>query len=194
MARQRRSFEPGALYHVIPKGNDGEDVLSSDEERERLLHRCDATFVKYGVEVIAFVFLDNHLHFVLRAGHDEGAISRALQEIQSGHSRWRNMRHGRRGHRFENHFYARKIRSEMHLYRVLRYVALNPVRAGIVERPEDWRWGSYRAQVGLELPPRFLALGLFLSLFSRDPAEARALFEALVREGVWSAQKKKHRL
>jgi REP element-mobilizing transposase RayT len=177
---------------VIPKGNDGEIVLSSNGERERLLRRCEAVFVKYRIEVVAFVFLDNHLHFLLRAGTDENAIPKALQEIQSGHSRWRNRKDGRRGHRFEHHFYARKIRSEVHLFRVLRYIALNPVRAGIVERPEDWRWGSYRAQAGLELPPRFLAMGAFLGLFSNDPEKARELFVALVQEGVWAARQKKH--
>jgi REP-associated tyrosine transposase len=189
--RPPRSFESGFLYHLTPKGNDGGIVLSSDEERERLLRRCEFAFVKYRVEVVAFVFLDNHLHFLVRAGHDEDAISRALQEILGGHSRWRNRKDGRRGHRFENRFHSRKIRSEMHLYNTLRYIALNPVRAGMVDQPEDWKWGSYRAQIGREVPPRFLAFGLFLSLFSNDPAKAVMLFETLVREGVEATRRKK---
>jgi len=189
MGRPRRSFESGALYHVIPKGNDGALVLGSDEERARLLRRCEFVFVKYRIEVVAFVFLDNHLHFLLRAGERPELISRAMQEIQSGHSRWRNEKDGRRGHRFEQHFYAKAIRSETHLLLVLRYIALNPVRAGMVEAPEDWAWGSYRAQIGLEHPPRFLAIGPFLRFFSKNPNEARALFVALVREGVWATRK-----
>ena len=91
-----------------------------------------------------------------------------------------NRKHRRTGHLFRNHYSWRPVESEAHLHEAIRYIVLNPVRAGICQKPEDWPWSSYRACAGLDLPPDFLALGDLLGLFGSSPAKARAAYRAFV--------------
>lgn len=93
-----------------------------------------------------------------------------------------NHRHDREGHLFRARFYSRRIQSESHLVSTLTYVALNPVRAGLVERPEQWLWSSYAATIGRSRSPDFFEPRVILELVDRDPIRAQLRFELAVVE------------
>ena len=108
-----------------------------------------------------------------------------MQQLESAHAQHMNFRHARTGHVFGGRFNSRRVKGDRHLVSTLVYVSLNPVRAGMVSRPEEWRWCSYAATVGLAPPPRFLSTDLVLELF--DPARtdvARARFSRAVHDSL----------
>jgi putative transposase len=123
---------------------------------------------------LAKSLMTNHYHLLFRAG--ETGFASGMRLLNCGHARRMNRKHGRTGHLFRNHYSWRPVESDEHLLETIRYILLNPVRAGLCVRPEDWRWSSYRATADLELPPDFLALSDLLQIFGTTPAAARTAF------------------
>src|SRR4029078_6965405 len=105
-----------------------------------------------------------HFHLILHT--PEPTLSRGMQHLCSVYAQWFNWKYGRRGHLFGRRFGSVQILSESHLFNAHRYVALNPVRAGLCRRPEFWRWGSYRALIGLEDPAPFLDVRGAMKMFT----------------------------
>ena len=182
MADGRRDFDPDGIYHLTSRGNDRRTIFRDDFDRHAFLDRLAANALKHRWIVLAYCLMTNHYHLVVSAPH--GGISRGMQQLNGGYSRRTNSRYGRRGHLFRNRFSVTVISRDAHLLEVCRYVVLNPMRAGICERPEDWPWSSYAACAGLELAPRFLAADELLSLFGKHPTEARRSYAAFVAEGM----------
>jgi putative transposase len=178
MPRAPRTWDPGGLYHLTPKGNDGRALFLDDRERREMLHRCNRVMPAYGVVVIGFCFMDNHLHFLVRI--EDTDVSGAMHVLLGGYSRSWNRTHGRDGHLFEARFHTEAVRTELHFLNVVRYIDLNPVAAGIRKRPEDWRWSSFRAHVGLERGPAFLATAEFFKYFGITRQQAIANYLRLV--------------
>ena len=98
--------------------------------------------------------MGNHYHLLIQTR--EQGVSRAFQELNGGYSRHFNRSHGRSAHLFRNRFLAREIDDEAYLLTACRYVAHNPVRAGLCGDPADWPWSSHRATAGLDPTPAFL--------------------------------------
>lgn len=136
--------------------------------------------------VIAFCLMPNHVHLVVEATVEQ--LSRAMHRLNGLYAQRFNRTHGYRGHLFQGRYHAKPIRDEAHLPGSVRYVLLNPVRAGLCSRPEQWRWSSYRACAGLETARSFLDLERALSLFGADEARARAAFCSFVEEGIAAAR------
>ncbi len=106
-----------------------------------------------------------------------------MQHFQSRYAQRFNKRHGRVGHLFQGRFKSVIVEREAYLLELCRYIVLNPVRAGIVERPEDYRWSSYRAKIGLEKPPEWLCMDS-LALFGSDAKTARQEYKAFVEAAI----------
>jgi putative transposase len=181
MADARRAFDPDGIYHLTSRGNDRQTIFWDDLDRRAFLDRLAANALKHRWIVLAYCLMTNHYHLVVTAPH--GGISHGMQALNGGYSRRTNSRYGRSRHLFQNRFSARAIARDAHLLEACRYVVLNPIRAKICERPEDWRWSSYAACAGLQLAPRFLAVDELLRLFGEHPREARRRYAAFVAEG-----------
>ncbi|MEP6502347.1 MAG: transposase [Betaproteobacteria bacterium] len=146
MPRPQRIEYPGALYHVTTRGVRQDALFVDDRDRmslltilARALRTCDA-------QLYAFCLMGNHYHFVLQTRHAN--LSVLMHRVNSIFSLTFNQRHGRRGQVFDGRFKALHVDRDAYLLEVCRYVDLNPVRAGLVESPEQWAWSSYRAHTG----------------------------------------------
>ena len=181
MARRLRIFEPGAYYHVAARGNNGEPIVRDDLDRLDFLRWLSRIVFENRWRVITYCLMTNHYHLLMRA--TEVGFATGMQLLNCGHARRMNRKHGRTGHLFRNHYSWWPIESDEHLHEAVRYIVLNPVRAGICMAPEQWHWSSYRAAVDLEHPPDFLALGDLLALFGASPARARVAFRDFVAAG-----------
>jgi putative transposase len=186
MARPLRIWEHSGLYHLIFKGNFGQPIVGDQKERRELQRRLDAASAKHGVTVLAFCCMDTHVHLLIRVG--TGDVSKAMQELIGGYSRWRNHRRGVRGNLFRSRFWSKLVRNNSQLLVTARYIELNPVAAGMRSNPEDWQWSSCPAHLGRAHPPRFLARAEFLSFFAPDPDRARAVYERFLRAGLSAAR------
>lgn len=181
MARAHRIEEPGGIYKVGSRGNNGETMFRDDVDWMEFLRLLAKISVRHRWIGWAYCLMGNHFHFVLQIPH--GGLSSGMQELNTGYSMRTNRRYGRTGHLVRNRFYSKLVEDDSHLLEACRYVVLNPVRAGLCASPADWLWSSYRACAGMELAHPFLAVDRVLGLFGERPTSARAAYRAFVRAG-----------
>jgi putative transposase len=143
MARPLRVHVPGAMYHVMSRGNARQEIFLDDEDYERFFHRLAITSARFKVRCRACCLMPNHYHLVLEPA--TLPLSRMMQQLNSSYSQWFNRRHDRVGHVLQGRFRSLVLDDESYLRRVVRYIVLNPVRARLVEDPSQWRWSSYNA-------------------------------------------------
>jgi putative transposase len=184
MARRPRYETPDGVVHVSARGNRRQDIYLDLRDRRGFDALLDDVVERFGIRILACCQMRNHYHLVALA--ERAALSDALHRLNGVYAQAFNRRHGVDGHLFQDRFHGEPVTSEWHLFAVLRYVLLNPVRAGICESPAEWRWSTYRATVGIDPVPRFLDAEWVLALFHPDPVRARAIFAAFVREGIES--------
>src|SRR5262249_37921539 len=141
MPRRLRIQYPGAIYHVMARGNGRQDIVRDDADRDRLQQELDRAAVRFGWKVYAFVILSNHLHVVLMTPQPN--LARGMQGFLSAYANAWARRHRFWGHVFQGRYRTELVESETYLGTVTRYVHLNPVRARLVEHPAAWRWSSY---------------------------------------------------
>ena len=147
MARLARVVIPDLPYHVTQRGNGGQRVFFSDEDYEAYRDLLAAAAREARVGVWAWCLMPNHVHLIL-CPSDEGGLRRALARAHRAYAGRIHARRRRTGHFWQGRFGAVAM-DESHLVAAYRYVALNPVRAKLVQRAEDWRWSSARALLGL---------------------------------------------
>ncbi|HXH39788.1 MAG TPA: transposase, partial [Thermoanaerobaculia bacterium] len=168
----------GALYHLTSRGNERRPNFRSDRDRKAFLGFLGQAVRRFGWSLTAWVLMTNHYHLVVQT--PEPNLSRGVHWLNSAYAGWFNRVHKRCGHLFQGRFKAFLIDKEAYFADVLRYVVLNPVRAKMVERPEDYRWSSYRATAGLESSPEWLDLAAVLPLFGGEQEPAQAAYREFV--------------
>jgi putative transposase len=119
-----------------------------------------------------YCLMPNHYHATVEPSQPN--LSEAIRRINSSYAQWWNRRHSRVGHVFQGRFKDQIVQRNEYLLALSRYVAMNPVRAQLVERPDEWQWSSYRATSGLVPAPAFLDTGATLSLFGEGDRGAQA--------------------
>ena len=154
MAYPRRVFEPDGVYHVASRGSDRRPIFRSDADRELFLDQLEKTVERYRLPCIAYCLMSNHYHLIVLT--PDQRLSKAMQELNGGYSRRFNSIHERSAHLFRNRFMAQLIDSDSYLLTACRYVAHNPVRAGLCLTPAAWIWSSYRATVGIDQTRHFV--------------------------------------
>lgn len=156
MARPLRLHVPGRAYHVFARGDNKGLIFHEDADYQKFLSFLDRALKRFGAECAAFCLLDNHYHLlVIPHLH---SVSRIMQYVNGSYAQWFNRKYGRVGHVFQGRFGSKIVDDASYLLTVVRYIAMNPVEAGRVRRPEDWSWGSHRATCGLEAVPACLSL------------------------------------
>jgi putative transposase len=156
MARRPRLLVAG-IYHLTTHGSDNRYLFLGNEDREDFLARLSAICERFELTLLSYVLMGSHYHTLLRI--PDARLSVALQRLHTEYSRVQNRRHGRSSHLFRAHPDTREITSDRHLIAAARYLARNPVEAGLVTDPLDWPWSSARTHAGLERPNIPLAEG-----------------------------------
>ncbi len=145
MARQLRIEYEGAFYHVTSRGNQRERIFWDDKDREELKRIIKRTKERYKYLIHAYVFMDNHYHLLIETPYAN--IKQVMQNINTSYTVYINRRHKRAGHLFQGRYKAFMVDKESYLLELSRYIHLNPVRAGIVKIPDDYKWSSYREYI-----------------------------------------------
>lgn len=147
----RISF-PGALFHITMRGDNKENIFLETRDYQRFLQRIEEAKEKYLFRLYAYTLMRNHFHLLTEEGNG-GPISKIMQSLNTGHTMYFHKKYGRIGHIFQGRFLSLLVEKEAYLLELTRYIHLNPVRAGIVTKPEEYKWSSYRAYLGLEKNP-----------------------------------------
>ncbi len=143
MARRPRSSIPGAIYHVMLRGNNKNSIFSSDAERCRFCLLMQEGVERYGHRILAFCFMSNHVHLAIQLG--KVSLSKICQNLSFRYTGFYNRRHQRIGHLFQGRFKSILVDGKSYLKELIRYIHLNPVRAKMVNDPLKYRWSSHRA-------------------------------------------------
>jgi putative transposase len=154
---------------------DAEDML-------RYLRILGYVVETHGWQLHMYCLMTTHWHLVLTT--PEANIARGMHVLNGFYAKTFNKRHGHKGHLKASRYGSELIETEAHAFRVASYVPLNPVRAGICARPEQWPWSSYAATLGLRRRPRFLDDAWLLGLFGDDPIAARFAYQGHVESAM----------
>jgi hypothetical protein len=126
--------------------------------------------------------MDNHYHLLIET--PDGNLSKGMRQLNGVYTQKYNWMHQKEGHVFQGRYKAILVEKESYLLELCRYVVLNPVRAGMTEKPEQWRWSSYRFTAGMKTPPAYLTTGWILELFHQKKTEAEKLYQKFVTAGI----------
>lgn len=146
MGRPLRIEFPGATYHITSRGDRQEPIFKDDIDREALIDVMGGAMGRLDAEAFAFCLMGNHYHLVVHTR--QANLSRLMRQINGQYTRAFNRRHGVTGHVFQGRFHSVLVDSDAYLVQVCRYVELNPVKAGLVLRAEQWPWSSFRTNSG----------------------------------------------
>jgi putative transposase len=182
MSRANRIQYPGALYHVTSRGNRRVNIFV--DERDHLIWSdwMAATVDRFGIVVHSFCHMPNHYHLLVET--PAANLSECIHYLNSHYAQHFNMRHKLSGHVFQGRFHAILIERQLHLLALIRYIALNPVRAQLVREPEHWQWSSHTGSCGYAPARPWVSDEWLLSQFSgADRAHRVAAYRRFVELG-----------
>lgn len=149
---RREKLVTGEYYHVYNRGTDKRLLFNDDHDRTRFLYILAKQHSKGEVVIVAFVIMDNHIHFLLRQNED-GGISRFMHGLCLEYAMYFNWRHERTGCLFAGRFHAKRVADDVYLLWLTRYIHLNPADLLHGKPLDTYRWSSYRHYLGLEWLP-----------------------------------------
>ncbi len=182
MARPLRIQFPGALYHITARGNAKQNIfLNKDDFNDFLTMLCRVT-KRYHLILHSYCLMPNHYHLLLET--PEGNLSRGIRQLNGTYTQHFNQRCQRVGHLFQGRFKSILIEKENYLLELSRYIALNPLRAHLVEDPKDWPYSSYPQAIGITKKIHCLFPDWILLQFGPDQKTARISYQNFVLSGI----------
>ena len=177
MARPPRRELAGGIHHVTARGNNG-DRIFRDATDHRIFQRLLArTAAKFAWKCLTYCLMGNHYHLLVRT--EQPTLGPGIGFLNGTYAQRFNLRHSRTGHVWGARYHAVLVETDVHLLEAIRYIALNPVRAGLCPRPENWSWGGHRALAGLE-PAGIVAAETTLAYLAANGGRARERYRQLV--------------
>jgi len=189
MARPLRIELSGGVYHVTSRGDRREDIYLSDEDRETWLEVLGQVCERFNWVCHAWCQMTNHYHLLIET--PEANLAQGMRQLNGVYTQRFNRAHDRVGHVFQGRYKAILVERDSYLLELARYVVLNPLRAKMVQRLENWPWSSYLATCGQAESPPWLQTDWILAQFGQRRSNAIAKYVAFVHEGtrlpsVWS--------
>lgn len=184
MPREARLDVPGALHHIMIRGINKSDIFKDDQDRTLFLERLGLTVSEGKSSVHAWVLMTNHVHILFRSG--KVGISVVMRKLLTWYAQYYNRRHSRTGHLFENRYKSILCDEDTYLLALVRYIHLNPIRAGIVTTLEEldrYPWSGHRTILGKAKHP-WMESDLVLSQFGGARGKALREYRRFMREGV----------
>ena len=177
MARHARFIIPGHPQHVIQRGNNREPCFYSEQDYQRYLEDLIASANKYECRVHAYVLMTNHVHMLVTPMKDRG-ISDMMQALGRRYVYYVNKAYRRTGTLWEGRYKSSLVDSDHYLLTCMRYIELNPVRAGLVDHPAKYRWSSYSANA-LGVSNSILSKHAEYQLLGRSPEDRQSTYRGL---------------
>ena len=154
MSQPSRFFQIGVPQHICCRGNQRQDIFSDEQDRRLYTDLLVRHASEWAIQIVGYCLMSNHVHLILYPTHND-TLSPMMQRLNSRYAQETLLRTQRTGHLWHSHFRASPMDNQ-HMWTALRYVELNPVRAGLVRHAEDWPWSSATAHMGLTEWPTWL--------------------------------------
>jgi len=182
MPRGPRVQFPGGVYHVICRGNNRERIFRDDSDRERYLRLLRDYRNRWNIVIHAYVLMPNHAHLLIET--PSRPLSEFMRGLNTAYTMGFNRRHGRVGHVFQGRYKSHLVEKDAYLLELTRYIHLNPVRAGLVDRPERYPWSSYPEFIGRAAEPLMSSPATALAQLGTSRSRAARAYSAYVREAI----------
>lgn len=180
MARKPRLHENGGVYHVMLRGNGGQNIFFDGDDHYHFYLLLQQGIARYGHRIHGFCLMSNHVHLAIQVG--EEPLAKIMQNLSFRYTRWVNRKQKRIGHLFQGRYKAIMVDRDAYLLELVRYIHLNPVRANLVRQPQTYAWSGHRTYLGQEALP-WLTTDWVLSQFGARRAASRKHYEAFMHEG-----------
>jgi len=184
MPRTARLDAPGVLHHVMIRGIERRKIFRNDKDREDFIERLEVLCFETRTACYAWAFMPNHAHFLFRTGTEP--LSRLMRRLLTGYAIGFNRRHGRSGRLFQNRYKSIVCQEETYLRELVRYIHLNPVRAGIANSLDELKGYAFCGHSALmgKVKREWQDTGYVLGYFDKRQDEARKQYESFVKLGV----------
>jgi putative transposase len=182
MVRPLRIEFEGAFYHVINRGNAGEDLFISRYDRERFYAYLGKAVERYGIKIHAYCLMTNHYHLLVET--PQANLSRTMKWINVSYAAYFNRKRNRKGHLFQGRFKSILVQADEYLKHLSRYIHLNPLRAGMVNDISAYEWSSYPALSGRINAPKWLETSWLLGLFGSNRKKASQRYRDFVEKAA----------
>jgi putative transposase len=171
MSRPLRISYPGAFYHITSRGNEQKAVFKSKRDRDKFLEYLKSANQRYDAVIHSYCLMDNHYHILLETV--SGNLSKIMAHINGAYTNYFNAKRERSGHLFQGRYKAILVEADEYAKELSRYIHLNPVRAKIVEFPEEYEWTSYGCFIGKKKAPEWLKISFILGYFGKKISDSQ---------------------
>jgi putative transposase len=182
MPRRARGDLPAGAYHVTTRSAGPVPMFLDDIDRTWFCNRLAQIVREHGWTCHAFCLMTTHYHLLVEV--ETNALQRGMQRLNGPYAQRFNKCHNRSGHLRGDRYYAGAVATDGHMLLVLRYLARNPVEAGLCDRPSQWRWGSYRGCAGIDSGFDFVDSSQLQGYFGLERQRACELLRAFVDDSV----------
>lgn len=187
MSRPLRIEYPGAFYHVTSRGNEQKAIFKSKKDREQFLHYLETATERYAAIIHTYCLMDNHYHLLVET--PKGNLSQIMRHINGAYTTYFNVKRKRSGHLFQGRYQAILVDVDEYAKELSRYIHLNPVRAAIVEKPEEFIWSSYSSYIGKKRKLEWLQTDFILGYFDKKVSSAKKKYQQFVEDRIESDEK-----
>jgi len=167
MPRVARIKSSSGIYHIITRGINQQNIFSCDDDYERLLNTIKRYCIKSKCEIYAYCLMDNHIYLLLKEGQEP--IATTMKKIGTSYVYYYNWQYNRKGHLFQDRFKSEPVEDDAYFLTVLRYIHLNPVKAGITNDPATYPYSSYTEYTD---KVKLVNTSFALKLFNQDQDKA----------------------
>jgi putative transposase len=178
MARPLRIEYAGAYYHITSRGNERKDIFRTQKDREQFLSYLESATIRYGAVIHAYCLMSNHYHLLLQT--PLGNLSQIMRHINGAYTTYYNIKNQRSGHLLQGRYRALLVDMDAYAQELARYIHLNPVRVGVVKRPAEYPWSSYRYYIKADAKPAWLQTGFILNYFNKEITRAQKEYRRFV--------------
>ena len=182
MGRPLRIEYHDAFYHITARGNEQHNIFKSNRDRERFLGYLESASERYKAIIHTYSLMDNHYHILLQT--PAGNLSQIMHHINGAYTNYFNVKRKRSGHLFQGRYKALLVDIDGYAQELSRYIHLNPVKAGMVEKPEQYKWSSYRDYINVNKSSKWLCIDFVLSLFSIKTSIAKKQYRRFVESMI----------
>jgi putative transposase len=175
--RRPRQEVQGGVHHVFARGNNRRAIYVDDVDRRLYLAILGRVTRRQRWRCLAYCLMSNHVHLLLETPHAN--LGLGMQRLQGSYAQAFNRRHQRSGHLFQGRYGSVHVVSDEQLWSLAAYIAINPVTAGLCQRPEDWRWSSHASTLGSRRSFGWLDVERLLSYFAGLGGDPRRWYAVL---------------
>jgi len=182
MPRRPRLFLPNVSCHIVQRGNNRDATFYCDDDYQYYLYCLGLAVKRFKVELHAYVLMTNHVHLLVTP-KDEYGVSRMMQSVGRNYVQYINKTYRRTGTLWEGRFKSSLVANDAYLLACYRYIELNPVRAGMVAQPIDYRWSSYSVNACDSKKDMITPHALYLELGATE-SERRQCYTSLFERDI----------